>query len=127
MARPEERIDIFLKALGDEWKKQSPDLRFGQFIMNSGMFSEDVFYHEEYEILDKFFPQIPKRDYVIWGTRGVNGDQRVKFLPIKELSTPHIKAILETQHQISDDYKQLFNNEIVYRRKLKIKNLQNKK
>lgn len=124
--RPEERIDVFLKALGDEWKKQSPDLRFTQFIMNSGAFQEDIFHMEEYDFMDKFFPQIRKQEYVVWGTRGKDGRQPVKYLPIKDLSDNHISAIIRTQKQSSKNYIDLFKDEQIFRRKLKIKKLFNK-
>jgi len=51
------RIDKFLKELGDYWKKV-PDWRFGQFICN--VVSCDPFYMEEedfIEMVKKFFEE----------------------------------------------------------------------
>lgn len=55
------RIDPFLKELGDLWKKV-PDWRFGQFICNTfGSFMTDPFFVEDNEMLkvlkDYFEPQ----------------------------------------------------------------------
>lgn len=48
------RIDPFLKELGEYWKKV-PDWRFGQLICNVfGTLDRDPFFPEEEEILDCF-------------------------------------------------------------------------
>lgn len=124
--RPEGRIDAFLKALGEEWKRQSPDLRFGQFLVGNGLMDEDIFDYEEYDLMQKFFPNIRKQDYVVWGTYGKNGDQPKKHVPIKDLSDGHISAILRTQKQVPESYRKILRDEQVFRRKLKINKLFNK-
>jgi hypothetical protein len=48
------------------------------------------------------------RERLSWGTRGKNGKRNLKFVLIKDLTTDHIQAIIETQNQISDYYKRLF-------------------
>lgn len=121
--RHEQRIDIFLKALGDEWKRQSPDLRFGQFLMNNGVFNQDIFHLEEYDFIEEFFPKIPKRDYYIWGSRGKDGKQPLKLNALKNLETDHIEAILRTQKNISDSYTIVLKEELLLRRKIKLKKL----
>ena len=35
-----------------------------------------------------------------WGTRGKDGRQPLKYVPMKDLDTDHIQAILDTQHHI---------------------------
>jgi len=55
------------------------------------------------------------RKHITWGTRGKNGDQPLKFKPIKDLDTDHIKVILENQTQISDMYRDLFERELTLR------------
>lgn len=123
MARPEGRIDVFLKALGDEWKRQSPDLRFGQFLSGNGVLDEDIFNIEEYDFLHRYFPNIRKQEYVVWGTRGKDGRDPLKHVAIKDLSDNHISNILRTQTQVPVSYRTILKDEQTYRRKLKIKKL----
>ena len=118
--RDEKRIDIFLKVLGDEWKRQSPDLRFGQFLINH-IGNEDIYNYEESELLFKFFPDIPKREYVTWGTCGKDGKQPLKRVLIKNLEIDNSNNILKTQ-KLSPILIDVFKNELKLRRKLKIKN-----
>lgn len=37
---------------------------------------------------------------LLWGTRGVKGDQPLRYRPISSLTLTHLKAILKTQPQI---------------------------
>ena len=51
------------------------------------------------------------REYFQWGTYGKNGDEyRVKIL--KDLSNPHIEAIIKTQIQLSEIVKNIFIREL---------------
>jgi len=38
--------------------------------------------------------------HLLWGTRGRDGKQPLKWLPLNELETDHLQAILDTQPQI---------------------------
>lgn len=49
--RPIERIEPFLKELGDIWKERFPDWRFGQLIYNFICENGDPFYWEDEEFL----------------------------------------------------------------------------
>lgn len=52
--RNPDRIDPFLKELGEYWKKV-PDWRFGQLIVNVlGVSAKDPFFLEEKETLEVF-------------------------------------------------------------------------
>lgn len=54
------------------------------------------------------------REFFQWGTYGKNGDDyKVKYL--KELSNPHIGAIIETQKHLSEDIIDIFQRELDYR------------
>jgi hypothetical protein len=55
------------------------------------------------------------RNTLKWGTYGPNGDQPLKRVLLKDLTTDHIEAILENQHQISGELRELFNKELAYR------------
>ena len=55
------------------------------------------------------------REGFCWGTRGIDGKQPVTYVPLKDLTTEHIHAILETQYQITDWLRRMFQNELEYR------------
>jgi hypothetical protein len=55
------------------------------------------------------------REGFCWGTRGKDGHQPLKYVPLKDLDTDHIKAILETQHQVPDYICDVFKKELEYR------------
>lgn len=55
------------------------------------------------------------RDYFHWGTRGVTGRDDLTYVPLKDLTDPHIQAILNTQWQIPPYIRQVFINELNWR------------
>ena len=55
------------------------------------------------------------REGFCWGTRGIDGKDPVKYVQLKDLTTDHIRAILETQYQITDWLRRMFQNELEYR------------
>lgn len=56
-----------------------------------------------------------QREVFSWGTRGKNGDEPLRFIPLCEMTSEHIEAILETQWQISDYVRKLFADELEFR------------
>jgi hypothetical protein len=38
-----------------------------------------------------------RKEMAIWGTRGIKGDQPLKYIHLKDADTEHLEAILETQ------------------------------
>lgn len=50
-----------------------------------------------------------------WGTRGKDGRQPLKYVPLKDLDTDHIEAILDTQHQIPSFIRDQFLLEMEFR------------
>jgi len=116
--RNPDRIDNFLRLLGEEWKKQGTDLRFTQFLFNNGIDNlGGMLYHlEESELLEQAFPDIQPREYLYWGTYGKNGYQPLQRKLIKDLDTDHIRAILDTQHLLTDNYIKIFNDELKLRK-----------
>ncbi len=55
------------------------------------------------------------REYFVWGTRGKDGKQHLTWLKLKNMTSDHIEAILDTQTHISDTVKELFQRELDYR------------
>lgn len=50
-----------------------------------------------------------------WGTYGKCGTLPKRRVPLDEMSTQHVIAILDTQHHISEGVRQLFITELDYR------------
>lgn len=50
-----------------------------------------------------------------WGTRGKDGKQPLTYVPLKDLTTDHIEAILETQTHISAHIRKIFLDELDFR------------
>ena len=70
--------------------------------------------YEELSVYDDG-SHITRRSAVHWGTRGKDGKQPLVYKLLKDLDSDHIEAILKTQHQISDFYREVFMEELKYR------------
>ena len=57
------------------------------------------------------------REVFKWGTYGIDGKQKLKYVILKDMSWDHIEAILETQTQLREHIRQVFVNELDYRGK----------
>ena len=60
-------------------------------------------------------PHSEIREVFRWGTRGKDGKQPLKYVPLKDLTKDHIIAILETQTHISEIVRNIFANELKFR------------
>ena len=61
-------------------------------------------------------PHEKKRDSFRWGSYGPNGDQPIKWLLLKDLETSHIEAIIETQWHLPEHIRDMFVDEIEFRK-----------
>lgn len=50
-----------------------------------------------------------------WGTYGKDGRQPLKWVPVKDMSSNHIKAVLETQKYIPNWIRSIFRAELEFR------------
>lgn len=64
-------------------------------------------------------PHIVIRRHVKWGTRGKDGKQELKHVPLLELSDNHLAKLIEYE-PAAKHYKTLFEREIAYRELHKI-------
>jgi hypothetical protein len=55
------------------------------------------------------------RDNVTWGTYGKNGDQPLRVVPVSEMSNDHIQAVLDTQHHMHPNLREVLMMERQYR------------
>ena len=60
-------------------------------------------------------PHTEIREVFKWGTRGKDGRQPLKYVPLKDLTTEHIEAILDTQSHIADYVRKIFIDELSFR------------
>jgi len=70
--------------------------------------------YEELSVYDDG-SHITRRSALHWGTRGKDNKQPLTYKPIKDLDSDHIEAILRTQTQLSEFYKEVFKDELKYR------------
>lgn len=57
-----------------------------------------------------------KRKVFFWGTYGPKGDQPCKWVLLKDLETSHIESIIETQWHLPEHIRDMFIDEIEYRK-----------
>jgi hypothetical protein len=62
-------------------------------------------------------PHVEIREAFKWGTRGKDGKQPLKYVPLKDLTTDHIQAILKTQDHIQQYIRNIFLDEMIFRTK----------
>jgi hypothetical protein len=60
------------------------------------------------------------REACHWGTYGKMGDQPKVYRPVSDLSSDHINAILETQHQMGGWVRKIMEAEVEYRLEHKV-------
>ncbi len=53
-----------------------------------------------------------RAEYLTWGTRGPNGDQPLRRVPVKDMTTDHIEACLDTQSHMSSKYRKVMEEEL---------------
>lgn len=58
------------------------------------------------------------REAMHWGTRGVDGKQPLKYVALKDMTTDHIEACLETQMQMLPAFRKAMSDELSYRKTL---------
>jgi len=72
--------------------------------------------HEEWSVYSND-PHEVIREVFKWGTRGKDGKQPLIYVPLKDLTTDHIVAILETQDHIQQYIRNIFLDEMIFRAK----------
>ena len=113
------RIDKFFDVLKNEWISQGVDLRFGQFLSNNGINVEDIYHMEEHEVLQKYFPHVNPRNYLMWGTYGKSGNEPLGYISPKDMDETHIRNVLtggiSNQSKLPDYMKNMFIAELATR------------
>ena len=101
----------------ESWKEH-PDWRLSQLLMNGGMIDNarlELWQMEEADYLINHQGCHP-RDVLLWGTSGKDGNEPYHHIPIRDMETSHIKAILSSNdrglNRISDRYLDAFRAEL---------------
>lgn len=78
------------------------------YLRRGGMIKEDISLTIESDFNDI-------REGFCWGTKGLKGDKPVNYIPLKDLETSHIIAILDTQYHLPDRIRYVMVKELEYR------------
>jgi len=121
----DETIDQYVDSIYEnlfeitEYWTENPDLRFSQVLINIGIIPNVPgvwYYKEEHEILQDLGVQT--REFLLWGQnfdKDMNRLPETIYKPVKDLSTDHIKAILDGGWCRSEPYLQCFKDELILR------------
>lgn len=110
MTRPISRIPAILKIVGAAWIK-NPDLRLGQLLENAWI----DFYTEDLTTLVSNLHIMYGTTPSLWGTYWINWDEPLHYLELDDMDTDHLKAIVKTQWQISEELRNIFISEVLKR------------
>lgn len=80
-----------------------------EYLRRIGTIGEDisVYSDDPHELI---------REAMCWGTRGVNGDEPLRYIPLMEMTTEHIEACLETQKFMHPAFRVAMENELAFRK-----------
>ena len=56
------------------------------------------------------------REVMRWGTRGMDGSEPLKYLPLKDMTSTHIQNCLDTQNKMLPAYRVAMQNELNHRK-----------
>lgn len=111
MTRPIERIQVVLDVIRDAWINNH-DLRLSQLLLNCW-----IDYNTEDTDLCKVVWDTYGVESLYWGTRWKSWKEPLVYKRLSELSSEHIRAIIATQFQISDDLRGELVDELFKRKK----------
>ena len=57
-------------------------------------------------------PHELKRGACLWGTRGINGDQPLRYISVADMDTSHLEAVILTQQHLLPQFKQVMLDEL---------------
>ncbi|MCY9861105.1 hypothetical protein OTK49_00985 [Vibrio coralliirubri] len=93
-------------ANGDEYFVDGGTSYQRHSVNNEPLIDESIYVGADHELI---------REHFTWGTRGKDGLSPLEFKPLKDLTSEHIKAILETQTRLPLWRKDIFNAELSFR------------
>lgn len=110
------KINARKKEILDYWNL-NPDFRVSQVLIGLNIIpnmSGRWFYLEDIDILKE--QGVQPREYLLWGHYlDRKNPKSLRYSPIKDLSTEHIKNILKEKHTQRTDYLSTFETELITR------------
>lgn len=97
---------------------ENPDLRLFQVLINIGLLpnTPGFYYYEEESKYCLKKGYIKPRQILFWGTYGKDGKGPFKQILIKDMTTEHLKACLETQKYMNKFYRETMIDELKLRK-----------
>lgn len=98
--------------LSKTWNNH-PDWRLSQLLVNLGLYPNYPglwYYMEDYDVMKKL--GFPDSEIFLWGTYGINGDEPLKYLILKDMKLDHIQAILDNC-RLNPETKQILKNHLL--------------
>jgi len=68
-------------------------------------------------------PHEEQREVATWGTYGKNGDEPRSYVTVANMSTEHIKAVIETQDNVLEQLLTVLKAELWYRDVIRVRKL----
>ena len=68
-------------------------------------------------------PHEEQREVATWGTYGKNGDEPLSYVTVANMSTEHIKAVIETQDNVLEQLLTVLKAELWYRDVIRVRKL----
>jgi len=89
-----------------------------EYMIDGGLYYSRRSAHGDEEVLvleyeNTTFEQ--HREYLKWGTRGINGGEPLRRIAIKDMDTDHIQACLDTQSRMSTVFRETMLKELTLR------------
>lgn len=104
-----------IKTIKRYWKENS-DLRIGQLLISIGYIPDNLrVWSKECNAFLRALG-VSQKEYQLWGTYGINNNQKIKFKLLKDLDISHLNNILKTQN-LSLDIETIIKNELKFKKK----------
>ena len=68
-------------------------------------------------------PHEEQREVATWGTYGKNGDEPLSYVTVANMSTEHIKAVIETQDNVLEQLLTVLKAELWYRDVIRVRKM----
>lgn len=115
------RISENIKSIESYWL-ESPDQRLTQVLVNMGII-ENIpgawYYFEETEYMITSHTLKPE-EILFWGSYGKDGNQKFRWILLKDMETDHIEACLRTQKQMKEYYRKTMEKMLRFRKLQKL-------
>jgi hypothetical protein len=110
-----------IASIGSYWV-ENPDQRLTQVLVNMGIIenvSGTWYYMEETEYMITSHTLKPE-EILFWGSYGKDGQQKLKYILLKDMESEHIEACLKTQKNMNQYYRKTMEKILRFRKLQKL-------